>query len=75
LALLQAVSSLHPHSFQWKAPPYEYEYEKLPFDLITGDPMVRKAVEENQSLDDLEKNWQDDLNAFEDLRRSYLLYE
>ena len=75
LTLLQAVITLHAQSFKWKAPPYEYEFVKLPFDLITGDPVVRKAIEEMEHLDDLEENWQDDLKAFEEARRPYLLYE
>ena len=75
LTLLQAVITLHAQSFKWKAPPYEYEFVKLPFDLITGDPVVRKAIEEMEHLDDLEENWQDDLKAFEEARQPYLLYE
>jgi len=39
------VISLYPEMFQWKAPPYEYEFEKIPFDIITGDPLIRKAME------------------------------
>jgi uncharacterized protein YbbC (DUF1343 family) len=75
LALLQAVVSLHPQTFQWKAPPYEYEFEKRPFDVITGDPAVRKAIEDLEPLEDLEETWRGDLEAFEELRRACLLYE
>jgi uncharacterized protein YbbC (DUF1343 family) len=75
LALLQAVVSLHPQAFQWKPPPYEYEFEKRPFDLITGDPAVRKAVENMEPLEDLEETWRGDLKAFQELRRAYFLYE
>jgi uncharacterized protein YbbC (DUF1343 family) len=75
LALLQAVVSRHPQAFQWKRPPYEYEFEKRPFDLITGDPAVRKAVEDMEPLEDLEKTWREDLRAFQELRKACLLYE
>jgi uncharacterized protein YbbC (DUF1343 family) len=75
LALLQSVVSLHPQAFQWKPPPYEYEYEKRPFDLITGDPAVRKAVEDMEPLEDLEETWQGELKAFQELRMGYFLYE
>jgi uncharacterized protein YbbC (DUF1343 family) len=75
LALIQAVVSAHAEAFQWRPPPYEYEFEKLPFDLITGDPSVRKAMEGLDALEDLEQTWAEELKSFEEIRRSYLLYE
>ncbi|MDQ3395392.1 MAG: DUF1343 domain-containing protein [Bacteroidota bacterium] len=44
--------------FQWKQPPYEYEYVKMPVDLINGTDKLRSWVEKNGDfgfLDDLEK--------------------
>jgi uncharacterized protein YbbC (DUF1343 family) len=75
LKLLEAVVSVHPEAFQWQSPPYEYELEKLPFDVITGDPAVRKTVESQDSLDDLEQNWAEELRDFEEIRRPFLLYD
>ncbi|MDY6990542.1 MAG: DUF1343 domain-containing protein [Thermodesulfobacteriota bacterium] len=75
LTILQAVVSLYGDNFQWKPPPYEYEFEKLPFDMITGNSAIRKAVEDSAPLRDLEETWQDDLKAFKDGRKAYLLYE
>ena len=75
LALLRAVLELHRDVFQWKLPPYEYEFEKLPFDLITGDPAVRIAIEGLESLEELSASWEDHLSGFEELRREYFLYE
>lgn len=75
LALLQAVVSFHPEAFEWRPPPYEYEFEKLPFDLITGDPEVRNAIEGSEPLRVLEESWREDIREFDEVRRSYLLYE
>ena len=75
LTLLQAVVSEHPDAFQWQPPPYEYEFEKLPFDLITGDPSVRKAVEGLDPVGEIEQMWAEELKCFEQIRRHYLLYE
>jgi uncharacterized protein YbbC (DUF1343 family) len=74
LALLQAVISLYPDAFQYKDPPYEYEYERLPLDLILGDKQLRLALEQGQNLMDLEKSWQQELNAFEKVRQELFLY-
>ena len=75
LSLLQAVVSVYPDAFEWRSPPYEYEFEKLPFDLITGDPLVRTAVEGLDPLEDLEQSWAQELKCFDEIRRPYLLYE
>ncbi len=45
LALIRAILSLYPEQFSWRQPPYEYETERLPFDLLTGDAAVRQALE------------------------------
>jgi uncharacterized protein YbbC (DUF1343 family) len=74
LALLEAFLHLYPHDFAWKQPPYEYEYEKLPIDLILGDQAVRHAVENGADILALEQSWQDELAAFAERRCSVFLY-
>ena len=74
LALLQSVMFLYPEDFQYKEPPYEYEYERLPMDLILGDRKVRQNIEQGQSIMDMEKSWQKDLFDFEKLRQDVFLY-
>jgi uncharacterized protein YbbC (DUF1343 family) len=75
LRLLQAVASRHPEAFQWKAPPYEYEYERLPIDLILGDRQVRLRLEGGDPIETLEASWKEDLSAYDDMRRKYFLYQ
>ncbi len=74
LILLQAVLRCHSDSFQWKMPPYEYEYERMPIDLILGNQQIRKQLTEMTPIADLESSWQKDLQAFEEMRKTYLLY-
>jgi uncharacterized protein YbbC (DUF1343 family) len=64
LSLLQAVRRLHPRDFRWKQPPYEYETEKLPIDVLCGTDRVRKALEAGAAPAELEKSWQDELSRF-----------
>jgi len=74
LKLIQAVKLHHQDQFQWKPPPYEYEYNKLPIDLIMGDKDIRQRLENLDDIDKIESSWQNDLSAFIDLSRKYHLY-
>jgi uncharacterized protein YbbC (DUF1343 family) len=74
LALLQAVIQCYPDEFSYKEPPYEYEFERLPMDLILGDKGLRKNLESGMALADLEDAWQPRLHDFLEKRNNYLLY-
>jgi len=74
LALLQAVILLYPDTFSYKQPPYEYEFERLPMDLILGDKELRGQLETGVSLTEIEAGWKDELHDFEKSREKYFLY-
>lgn len=74
LALLQAAIILYPEHFEYKQPPYEYEFKRLPMDLIIGDRELRCQMENGQSILELEEAWQDELQAFDRKRKHYFLY-
>ncbi len=74
LAILQALIKLYPDEFQYKSPPYEYEYERLPMDLILGDQSLRYALEQGENLLELEASWQEELQNFDKLREKYFIY-
>jgi uncharacterized protein YbbC (DUF1343 family) len=42
--------------FAWKQPPYEYEYEKMPIDILFGNNQTRNSIEEGLSLELLRKH-------------------
>jgi len=74
LALLQVVMHLYPEDFSYKETPYEYEYERLPMDLILGDKRVREGLETGLPLREIEAAWQGKINKFKEIRIRYLLY-
>ena len=37
--IIRTVRRLCANSFQWKQPPYEYEYERLPIEVLLGGPV------------------------------------
>jgi len=75
LRLLQAVLACHADAFQWKSPPYEYEFEKLPIDLIIGDSDIRQQLERLDPLDGIMASWKDKTDIFQQISRKYYLYD
>lgn len=45
-------------NFFFKEPPYEYEREKMPFDILSGDTRMRKTLQENGDIRNLKKEWE-----------------
>jgi uncharacterized protein YbbC (DUF1343 family) len=74
LKLMESVLCWHLNEFEWKQPPYEYEHEKLPIDLITGDPNIRLSVENHCDMNQIALSWETDLNEFDRMRREVFLY-
>ncbi len=75
LHLLQAIMANHRGQFEWKPPPYEYEFERLPIDLIIGDRGIRERLENLEPIDDIEADWQEGLNQFKIISREFQLYD
>jgi uncharacterized protein YbbC (DUF1343 family) len=51
VALLLAVRVLWPEHFRWLPPPYEYEYELAPIDILSGSDALRRAIDQAASID------------------------
>lgn len=75
IAALQAIYQLWPDEFGWKQPPYEYVYDKLPFDVIAGTTTVREQIVSGTPLAEIEAGWAEGIRGFEEQRRRFLLYE
>jgi uncharacterized protein YbbC (DUF1343 family) len=74
VALLQDVVALHRDRFAWKQPPYEYVTDRLPIDVLTGDPAVREAIESGGDLRALAAGWGAEIRAFEREAAPHRLY-
>jgi uncharacterized protein YbbC (DUF1343 family) len=51
-AVLNAFKLLFS-GFEWLKPPYEYEYEKMPIDILTGSDNIRKMIDANDTLESI----------------------
>ena len=60
--------------FKWKEPPYEYEYHKVPVDLINGTDLLRLWVEKRGSEDEYQAIMSKNQSEFLEQRKSILLY-
>jgi len=74
LELLRAIIACHRDQFRWQQPPYEYEFERMPIDLILGDSALRSAIEDGTPVSTLMGRWQRDLDAYVEQHRSVALY-
>jgi uncharacterized protein YbbC (DUF1343 family) len=74
VAVISAIRRLYPGEFEWKHPPYEYVYDRLPFDVINGSGQIREQIEAGIDWREIEAGWDEGVALFSEMRRSYLLY-
>ena len=75
LNIVSAIFRMHPGDILWIPPPYEYDYVRLPADLIIGSRDVRMAVESGIAGYDLDVLLRQDESEFLKARRDWLVYD
>lgn len=75
LCLYQAIYHMYTDRFAYKQPPYEYEYTRLPMDLIVGDRQVRFQIEAGTPLADIISRWETPVGAYMERCKDIHLYE
>jgi uncharacterized protein YbbC (DUF1343 family) len=74
IAMVKIAYDLYPDEFHWKEPPYEYVYDRNPFDVIAGTSSIRTAIESGLGLQEIQQGWSQSLEQFKRDRERYLLY-
>jgi uncharacterized protein YbbC (DUF1343 family) len=74
LLLIHHARRQDPARFAWRQPPYEYETEKLPIDILCGGAQCRETIEAGRSPRRLAAGWAAARRAFARRRARYLLY-
>jgi uncharacterized protein YbbC (DUF1343 family) len=74
IAMTKTAYDMYRDDFKWKEPPYEYVYDKNPFDVISGTDKIRKAFEDGVELKSLLATWEEPLQDFLKVREAHLLY-
>lgn len=60
--------------FAWRQPPYEYEHDKMPFDILSGSDELRRQIEAETPVADIAESWREDEKTFQRQRARFLLY-
>jgi uncharacterized protein YbbC (DUF1343 family) len=74
IAMAKFAHDMYPNEFRWKEPPYEYVFDKNPFDVISGTAKIREAFEKGTTLDTIADETKVPLAEFKKLREAFLLY-
>ncbi len=73
--LLKALRQTHPGDFRWRDPGYEYDFERLPVDLLDGGPRLRQWVEDDSvAYENLDRALQAEERAWELEASTFWLY-
>lgn len=75
VAVIKAARDLYPDGFRWKEPPYEYVFDRLPFDVIAGGGKLRAQIEGGAGVEEIAESWHAGEADFAERRKAYLLYE
>jgi uncharacterized protein YbbC (DUF1343 family) len=73
-AVIDEMRAADPASFGWKPPPYEYEHDKQPIDVIAGAKSFRTAIDAGERAEAIVERAHEGERAFKDLREPFLLY-
>jgi uncharacterized protein YbbC (DUF1343 family) len=63
-----------PARFPWREPPYEYEHEKQPIDILYGSDRLRTTLDAGGEVSALVSSWEGDEASFRRTREPFLLY-
>jgi uncharacterized protein YbbC (DUF1343 family) len=74
VALLGAFHDAQPSRFAWRQPPYEYEHDKMPIDILAGSTELRRQIESSVSYREIGESWEAGGAEFERVRKTFLIY-
>ena len=63
-----------PGRFAWREPPYEYEHDKLPIDILAGSAELREQIDAGRPAREIARSWERAVAEFDKIRRRFLLY-
>jgi uncharacterized protein YbbC (DUF1343 family) len=74
LAMVKMIRDMYGDKLEWKDPPYEYVYDRNPFDVICGTDKIRKVIDAGGPMSDIDAILEDGYDRFLRMREKHLLY-
>ena len=74
IAIIKTIHELYPEKFKFINPPYEFETEKLPFDILCGTLEIRRMIEEGSKIDEIKDFIDGNAREYQAKLQKYLLY-
>jgi uncharacterized protein YbbC (DUF1343 family) len=74
VSLIAAFRAAGVDQFAWRNPPYEYEHDKMPIDILAGSSELREQIEKGIDSRAIASSWTPSVDAFMKTRSQYLLY-
>ena len=74
VALAGMFRKTNPSKFAWRQPPYEYEHDKMPIDILAGADTLRTQIEADMPAAKIAASWRADEDAFRAVRERFLMY-
>lgn len=74
IALLAECRQASPSRFAWRQPPYEYEHDRLPIDILAGSEQLRQQIDARVPVGEIAQSWKPSVEQFQKVRQKFLLY-
>ena len=75
LEIIDAVIKTSPaNSIEFNPPPYEYEYRLMPFDILSGDSVMRQSLLNRVPTINEKLRWQEEIEEFKKEFRHFAVY-
>ncbi len=58
------IETSPPEALKFNLPPYEYEYSQMPFDILSGDDIMRTVLINRDSLIAERERWKTEIDSF-----------
>jgi uncharacterized protein YbbC (DUF1343 family) len=74
VAMIEAFKQAGTGQFAWRQPPYEYEHDKMPIDILYGSAVLRESIDGGAGAREIAREWDAPVETFQNIRRQFLLY-
>ena len=68
------IETSAPDSLKFNLPPYEYEYNLMPFDILSGDSGMRESLINRRNVRIEKERWAYEIEEFRNEFRHFAVY-